>query len=48
LYCFEFSDLSEIFAHIPDSNDVVAIYNCKDAYLWRKKDAPRSRSRHAA
>lgn len=48
LYCFEFSDLSEIFAHITDSNDVVAIYNCKDAYLWRKKDAPRSRSRHAA
>lgn len=48
LYCYPISDLSDIFNHIPDGNEVVAIYNCKDAYLWRKKDAPRSRSRHAA
>ena len=48
LYCYPISDLSDIFAHVPDGNEVVAIYNCKDAYLWRKANAPRSRSRHAA
>lgn len=51
LYCYPISDLSDIFAQLGqevDGNEVVAVYNCKDAYLWRKQNAPRSRSRHAA
>lgn len=48
LYCYPFSDLSDIFAHAPDGSDIVAIYNCKDAYLWRKPNAKSSRSRFAA
>ena len=48
LYCYPFSDLSDIFAHAPDSNEVVAVYNCKDAYLWRRPNAKSSRSRFAA
>jgi len=48
LYCYPISELSDIFAHVPDGNEVVAIYNSKDCYIWRKANAPRSRSRHAA
>lgn len=48
LYCYPIVHLSEIFAHAPDGNEVVAIYNCKDAYTWRKANDPRSRPRTAA
>ena len=48
LYCYPLSDLSDIFNRIPDGNEVVAIYNCKDAYLWRRPNAKSSRSRFAA
>ena len=49
LYCYPFSDLSDIFNRIPDSNEVVAVYNCKDCCIWRKPSATKSsRSRFAA
>lgn len=48
LYCYPCSELSDIFNRTPDGNEVVAIYNCKDCCIWRKANAPRSRSRHAA
>ena len=48
LYCYPISELSDIFAHAPDGSDIVAVYNCKDAYLWRKPNAKSSRSRFAA
>lgn len=49
LYCYPSSDLGDIFAHTPDGNDIVAIYNCKDAFLWRKpNNVPRSRTRYVA
>lgn len=48
LYCYPFSDLSDIFAHTPDGSDIVAIYNCKDCHIWRKPNAKSSRSRFAA
>ena len=45
LYCYPKTPLSDIFAHAPDSADIVAVYNCKDAYLWRKPNNAPSRSR---
>lgn len=48
LYCYPLTELSDIFAHITDSNEVVAIYNATDAYTWRKANAPRSHSRSVA
>jgi len=48
LYCYPQAELSDIFAHVPDGNEVVAIYNCKDCYIWRKANAKSPRSRHAA
>ena len=48
LYCYPFSDLSDIFAHAHDGSDIVAVYNCKDGYIWRKPNAKSSHSRFAA
>ncbi len=48
LYCHPISDLSDIFNRIPDGNEVVAVYNCKDCYIWRKANAPSPNSQHAA
>lgn len=49
LYCYPKTLLSDIFAHAPDGSDIVAVYNCKDAYIWRKPSATKSsRSRFAA
>ena len=47
VYCYERCPFAEIFSESPDGNDIVAIYNCTDAYLWRKADVPRSRSHYA-
>ena len=49
VYCFDRVSLAEIFSDAPDGQDIVAIYNCKDAYLWRKANVvSRSRSHYAA
>ena len=48
VYCFDRVSLAEIFSDAPDGNDIVAIYNCTDAYFWRKKSESSSRSRYAA
>ena len=49
LYCYPKSRVADIFDTAPDSNEVVAIYNATDAYIWRKDDAPpRSHSRRTA
>lgn len=48
VYCFDRVSLAEIFSESPDGNDIVAIYNCTDAYFWRKKSESSSRSRYAA
>ena len=46
VYCYPKSDISLIFDNAPDSPDIVAIYNCTDAYFWRKANVvPRSHPR---
>ena len=45
LYCYPSSDLSDLLAHAPDGSDIVAVYNCKDCYIWRKPNNAPSRSR---
>jgi hypothetical protein len=48
VYCYPKSDIADIFSDAPDGQDIVAIYNCKDAFLWRKKSESSSRPRYAA
>lgn len=49
VYCFDRVSLAEIFSDAPDGQDIVAIYNCKDAFLWRKpNNVPRSHPRYAS
>ena len=49
VYCFDRVSLADIFSNAPDGNDIVAIYNCTDAFIWRKKNVvSRSRTRYAA
>lgn len=47
VYCYGRVTLAEIFSDAPDGQDIVAIYNCTDAYLWRKKSESSSRSHYA-
>ena len=49
VYCYPKSDIADIFSNAPDANDIVSVYNCTDAYFWRKANVvSRSRPRHAA
>ena len=48
VYSYDRVSLAETFSESPDSQDIVAIYNSKDAYFWRKKSESSSRSKFAA
>lgn len=48
VYCYPKSDIADIFSDAPDGQDIVAIYNCTDAFLWRKPNVPRSHPHYAA
>lgn len=49
VYCYPKVGLADIFSDAPDGQDIVAIYNSKDAFLWRKpNNVPRSRPKRAA
>lgn len=48
VYCYARVSLADIFSESPDGQDIVAIYNCKDVSIWRKKSDSSSRSRYAA
>lgn len=48
VYCYGRVTLAEIFSDAPDGQDIVAIYNSKDAFIWRKpNNVPRSSSKFA-
>lgn len=48
VYCYPKSDIADIFSDAPDGQDIVAIYNCKDVSIWRKKSESSSHPRYAA
>lgn len=49
VYCYERCPLADLFSDAPDGQDIVAIYNCTDAFLWRKpNNVPRSHPHYAA
>lgn len=48
VYCFDRVSLADIFSDAPDGQDIVAIYNSKDAFIWRKpNNVPRSNPHYA-